>query len=562
MNFTEVFNLGTVVVLDKKPGAVLFSSIEYLQPLRVALLFAVPLLYLAAAALVSWRAARVCAALALGLAAVSMALLAMGGVGGGPVVSSGADLFALGQAGALTLNVRVDAVGAAVLLVVTFIGWVITRYSQTYMDGEAGVGRYARWLMATLAAVSTVIITNNLAMLALAWLATSLSLHQLLTFFSNRPAALIAAHKKFLASRLGDVCLFGGVALIGISLGTLEIDQVIAKAQALDEFPALLTAAIYLIVMSALLKCAQLPVHGWLIQVMEAPTPVSALLHAGIVNLGGFLLIRLSPLVSEVGGAQTLLVVVGSITAAVAALVMMTRISVKVMLAWSTCAQMGFMLMQCGMQAYDLALLHLVAHSLYKAHAFLAAGGAVEQARLKAMSQQQPPVGWGWSVAGAGIGLVAVAVAGWVWGAQVDKFPALWALAAIVSLALAPLLTAQALRVTSSPPIAVIVVLASAFGVALTYFGLHDLFSLWVDVPTVASSVHTFNIAWVLVCFGLLFVLQSLIRARPHGHVASQLYPWFYAGLYLDEWFTRLTFRIWPARLVAPQSNLPEGANK
>ena len=530
----------------------MFSSPDYLQPLRVALLFAVPLLYLFAAVLPSWRVARVCSALAISLAAATLVLLVMGG----PLVSDGFSLLPLGAAGELALSVRADAVGATVLLLVTFIGWVITRYSQTYLGGDAGQARYARWLMATLAAVCAVIITNNLAVLALAWLACSLCLHQLLTFFSNRPAALIAAHKKFLASRLGDVCLFGGVALMGTVLGTLEIDQMIAKAQSLVGFPAALTAGVFLTAISALLKCAQLPVHGWLIQVMEAPTPVSALLHAGIVNLGGFLLIRLSPLLLEVGGAQTLLVVVGSVTACIAALVMMTRISVKVMLAWSTCAQMGFMLMQCGLGAYDLALLHLVAHSLYKAHAFLAAGGAVEQARLKAMSPPQAAVGLGMSAIGTLFGLVMVAAAGWLWGAQVDKFPALWALSAIVSLALAPLLTAQALRMAAWWPLTL---LASAFGVAFSYFGLHHLFGMWMGTGKASISVHLFDIGWVVVCFGLLFALQSLIRARPQGRVASSLYPWFYAGLYLDEWFTRLTFRLWPARLARSIERFPKG---
>lgn len=529
-------------------------SLDYLQPLQSALLFAVPFLLLLAALLPSWRVARACTALALGLALASLALFVLAG----PLVLRGYGL-PLGDFGSLHLSVRADAVGTTVLLLVCFIGWVITRYSQTYMGGDAGQARYTRWLMATLAAVTVVVITNNLAVLAFAWLATSLALHQLLTFFSNRPAALIAAHKKFLASRLGDVCLFSGVAMIGASLGSLEIDQLIAKAQVLDAFPVMLQAAVLSIVISALLKCAQLPVHGWLIQVMEAPTPVSALLHAGIVNLGGFLLIRLSPLVSDVGGAQTLLVVVGSVTAAVAALVMMTRISVKVMLAWSTCAQMGFMLMQCGLGAYDLALLHLVAHSLYKAHAFLAAGGAVEQARLKAMSPPQAETTLSMSAVGAAGGLVMVAAAGLLWGAQFDQFPALWAMAAIVSLALTPLLTAQALRLGGLWPLAL---LAGAFGVAFAYFGLHHVFALWVDLPKTAEAFHTFNIAWALACFALLFVLQSLIRARPHGSVASGLYPWFYAGLYLDEWFTRLTFRLWPARLATQTINDTTGVLK
>jgi len=517
----------------------LLVSPDYLQPLRGALLLAVPVLYAFAALLAGWRVARVCTALAVGLAAVSLALLAYSG----PLIIH---------------SLRADALGCIVLLLVSFIGWVITWYSQTYMGGDAGQARYARWLMATLAAVSVVIVTNNLAVLAAAWIATSLALHQLLTFFSTRPAALIAAHKKFLASRLSDLCLFAGVVLIGWSLGSLEIDQVISKAQALSAYPLALKAAVFLIVISALLKCAPLPVHGWLIQVMEAPTPVSALLHAGVVNLGGFLLIRLSPVVADVGGAQTLLVVVGCLTAALAALVMMTRISVKVMLAWSTCAQMGFMLMQCGLGAYDLALLHLVAHSLYKVHAFLAAGGAVEHARLKAMTAPQTGISFSMLAVGAASGLVMVAAAGMLWGVAFDQFTALWVLAAIVSLAIAPLLTAQALRLGGLWPLGLML---GAFGVAFAYFGLHHVFGWFVDVPQ-ASTINNFDLVWVMLCFVLLFALQCLIRARPHGTVASRLYPWFYAGLYLDEWFTRMTFRIWPAKLPRKLINSSTGVVK
>ena len=167
-------------------------SSDYLQPLRFGLLLAVPLLYVLAAFSANWRVARACTALAFGLAAASLAMLALAG----PLI---------------IYSLRADALGCIVLLLVTFIGWVITRYSQAYMGGDAGQTRYVRWLMATLAAVAVVVVTNNLAVLALAWLATSLALHQLLTFFSHRPAALTAAHKKFLASRMGDVCIFAAV---------------------------------------------------------------------------------------------------------------------------------------------------------------------------------------------------------------------------------------------------------------------------------------------------------------------------------------------------------------
>lgn len=522
-----------------------------LSSIRTALLFAVPLIYLLAAWAPAmarrpldqrWRWARLSAALAVGCALLSLGLLAADG----PAVLPGATVATLGHVGALTLSVRADAAGVIVLLLVSFIGWVIVGYSQAYLGGDRGQARYTRALLSTLAAVSLIVITNNLALLALAWLAASLTLHELLTFYVDRPQALLAAHKKFIASRVADLCLFVAVGLIGTTLGTVEIDQVVERAQALAALPFSLRAAAVLIAATALLKCAQLPVHGWLIQVMEAPTPVSALLHAGVVNLGGFVLIRLGGLMVDAPAAQALLAVVGGVTAVVAGLVMMTRVSVKVMLAWSTCAQMGFMLMQCGLGLYELALLHLVAHSLYKAHAFLGAGGAVEQARLRHMTPPEPPVGLGASLVGAAAGLAMVILAGWLWGVDPSQNPALYALSAIVSLALAPLLTGQALRIGGVWPLTL---LFGAFGVAVAYFGLHHLFALWAPSPDVGRTASPILVGWVLLIFAALFATQSLIRARPQGAVAQRLYPWFYAGLHLDELFTRLTFRVWPARL-------------
>ncbi len=528
---------------------------------RAAQLALVPLLYLGAGAAATalrqrpeagWRVARWSAALALGAALLSLVgLLAVGAA-----LMRGPALVTLGNAGALHFGLRSDALGSLMLVLVSFIGWVITGYSQPYLGGARGQPRYIRGLMLTLAAVSLLVITNNLAVLALAWIATSLALHGLLTFFDDRPQALIAAHKKFLASRVADLCLLGGVALVGLQLGTLEIDRAIAAVRVLPAMPVTLQAAALLMASSAMLKCAQLPVHGWLIQVMEAPTPVSALLHAGVVNLGGFLLIRVGVLVSDVPVAQALLVVVGSVTAVVAALVMMTRVSIKVSLAWSTCAQMGFMLMECGLGLYELALLHLVAHSLYKAHAFLASGGAVEHNRLRQMTPPLPPLGaatWG---LGALAGIAVVAVAALTWGLESTADPALWALGGILALALAPLLTGPLLRAGA---LGALVGLAGAWVVALAYFGLHAVFSGWLGVsgPGTASPVL---VGWVLGCFGLLFMVQGAVRVWPHGTLARRLYPALFAGLYLDELFTRLTFRAWPARAPAMPGTLARPA--
>jgi len=533
-----------------------------LSPLRLAVLCTVPLLYTLAALApgllarnsdAGWRWARGCAVGALGAALLSLAWLTWEGT----ALTRGPVLAVLGDAGALHLSLRSDVPGMLVLLLVSFIGWVIVSYSQNYLGGERGQERFIRCLMLTLAAVSVLVLTNSLVWLALAWIGTSLALHGLLTFFQQRPQALIAAHKKFIASRVADLCLLGGIVLVGQQLGTLEIDQAIAAAKALPSMTGPLQAAALLLAASALLKCAQLPVHGWLIQVMEAPTPVSALLHAGVVNLGGFLLIRLGSLVGDVPAAQALLVVVGSVTAVVAALVMMTRISIKVSLAWSTCAQMGFMMMQCGLGLYDLALLHLVAHSLYKAHAFLGAGGAVEQNRLQQMTPPAPALSAGGWLVGALVGMGLVAAAALAWGFSPAEAPALWALGGILSLALAPLLAGPVWRAGGWWSLAG---LGGAFAVALAYFGLHAGFSRWLGAEGVGTAPSMALVAWVIGCFGLLFVVQGAVRARPQGALARGLYPWLFAGLYLDELFTRLTFRLWPARVPATPGTLAKPA--
>ncbi len=510
---------------------------------HAALLYG-PALAAAAAAVVAapatttataWRGARWAATAALGMAAASLVALLAGSAGSGH-------------------GVRADAVGAVVLLLVTFVGWVIVRYSQPYLNGERAERHYVRWLMATLATVGLVVATNQVLVLALAWTATSLALHRLLTFFGDRPAAVVAAHKKFIVGRLADLCMLGAAGLLWLAFGTLQIDQISARAAALPTLPGPAQAAVLLIVCAALLKCAQLPFHGWLIQVMEAPTPVSALLHAGVVNLGGFVLMRFAPLVAELPAAQALLVVAGTATAVLAALVMTTRISIKVMLAWSTCAQMGFMLMQCGLGAWNLALLHLVAHSLYKAHAFLGAGGAVRRALLVQLTPRAATPGPLALAAGALLGvamtLAAAASVGLVAPAHAAS-PAIGVLAGIVALALVPLVHAQSLRLGGRwlPALGL-----GAFGVALAYFGLHALLAAWLG-PDLGAPAAALWIG-VALAFGALFLVQSICLVAPQGALARAAYPWFYGGLFLDETFNRIAFALWrppvPAVAVPP----------
>lgn len=445
--------------------------------------------------------------------------------------------------------VRSDVVGATMLALVAVVGWVVVRYASHYLAGDGNERRAVTRFLATLAAVTVVTVANDLLLLGAAWAATSLSLHGLLTYFGDRPAAVSAAHKKFVLARCADAAMIGAVVAFALAFDTLRIDRIVAAAAA-GPLPASAQVGVALVALAALLKCAVLPFHGWLIQVMEAPTPVSALLHAGVVNLGGFVLLRVGPAVDQVTAVRTVLVVMGATTAVLAALVMTTRISVKVGLAWSTCAQMGFMLLQCGLGMWSLALLHLVAHSLYKAHAFLGAGGIVRQTQRRQLAPAAAPRTWGGVAAGVALAAVGTLAAGWVSGLLPFAEPAtasLWVLGGIVALAVAPL----AARSTRPGWDGWRRQLAAAFGVPLAYFVLHAVAEH--AVPH-GASVPPVLLVVVAVAFAGLFAVQTLAAVQPGHALLRRLYPWVYGGFFLDDAFTRAVFSVWapPAPQVRP----------
>ncbi|MBK1733467.1 NADH-quinone oxidoreductase subunit L [Thiococcus pfennigii] len=458
--------------------------------------------------------------------------------------------------GHFALGVFVDTVTVIMLALVSLIGAVVTTYARTYMAGDAGEGHFHKWLVLTLAAILTLIVSSNLIMFALAWMATSLNLHRLLLFYPERPDARLAAHKKFVFSRVGDASLFTAALLIGASVHTLDFANLDAGIAALDgTIPVTLHVAAWLIALSAVLKCAQFPFHGWLIQVMEAPTPVSALLHAGIVNAGAFLVIRMSPIMSSAAGALEALAVVGLVTLTVASLVMLTQTSIKVSLAWSTSAQMGFMLLEAGLGLYSLALLHLVAHSLYKAHAFLASGSSVDGFRAPVLRfNSGAPKPWHWLVAFQGAILMALA-AGWAFGIDPTAQPALIVTGAIVAIATAQLLL-QALVLEDDARLLIRATAIGAF-VCFAYFALHELFehALHDSVRPVVPSGGTFDLVLslaVVAVFVALILVQHLFTRIP-GPLRQAIHVHLYNGLYVDVAVTRLIVRLWPIGRRPPQ---------
>jgi NAD(P)H-quinone oxidoreductase subunit 5 len=456
------------------------------------------------------------------------------------------------------LGIRLDRVTVIVLLLVSFLGYVVTRYSRSYLHGDPGSARYERWLLVTLACVATLIVSGNLLVMAIAWTSTSLALHKLLTFYGDRVPALMAAHKKFLASRLADLFVWVAILTVRAEVGSFDIQAVHAWANATQSVPPMMQVAGLAFVLAACLKSAQIPFHGWLIQVMEAPTPVSALLHAGIVNLGGLLMIRLFPLMALVPAAQLVLLVVALASTVLAAWVMTTRVSIKVALAWSTCAQMGFMLVECALGAWHLALVHLVAHSLYKAHAFLASGGTVGLWRLRAAVgiSPDPPASRTSVVALAAVlggVLVALSVLLTVLLPVPGEQTRWLSTGSLPFMALAVLALASTAwpRAGRSGGRASLV----ASGVVLVglYLGWHVLAALILPVPHRAPWLAATLIATA--GFAILFAVQSLLRLAPDGRFARWMRPWLFAGLYLDEYATRITFRLWPP---SHSAKLPE----
>jgi NAD(P)H-quinone oxidoreductase subunit 5 len=438
--------------------------------------------------------------------------------------------------------VQLDLVSSAMFVLVATLALVVVRYARTYLAGQRELDRFSRSLLLTVASVTVLVTSNHLAVLVVAWFATDVGLHSLLTFFRTRRQAIIVAHKKFLLSRVADACFVSSIVLIGGQLGSLRIDVVNQLARAEGGFSPTLHVATVLLVFGVLLKSAQIPFHGWMQSVMEAPTPVSALLHAGVVNIGGFVMIRLSPLMAHAYIAQSILLGVGLFTTVIAALVMTTRVAVKGVLAWSTIGQMGFMLVQCGLGAWHLALMHLLAHSLYKAHTFLSSGSIVQQWRAGHIVHH--PRLRIWHLMAATL-LVCIPVAPFYVDTPlpVDRLPpAIGPLVLVLALSFAPMIG----RAIAAGTRAFMIAAVFTAGASAAYFGWHVAFELLA--PRINAGVEASPTQWTIVVTGLvvLYVAQSLLQTRPNGWFSRWLQPHLVSGLYIDDWFTRVTFRLWP----------------
>jgi NAD(P)H-quinone oxidoreductase subunit 5 len=468
----------------------------------------------------------------------ALAGLAAALIGAAVLVSYGPATTPLLGIMGLGLSLRLDALSVVMLALVAFIGWVVLRYAATYLDGEAGQGRFTGWMAATLAAVMLLVASGNLVLLVLAWIATGIGIHRLLLFYPERRQAQRAARKMRVASQLGDAALLAGAGSLWWVTGTGDIATILAHSRTNGDgltFAALMLAA------AALMKSAQFPLHGWLTEVMEAPTPISALLHAGVINAGGFLLIRLADVMLASPAALAVLAAVGGFTALFAGLVMLTQPAVKTQLAWSTIGQMGFMILQCGFALFPLALLHIVAHSFYKAHAFLSAGNAVEEvAAIRRPGRVAAPDLK--AVGKAFLAAIAIyAAVGWLFG-YADKPPQALALGAILIFGVAYLI-AQGLA-DAAPRALTLRTAGAALAAAIGYFAL-QAGAEWLMAGTLPASPAPGPLEWALlglavVSFGLVAVAQALFPLWAFHPAAAGLRVHLTNGLYANALLDRL----------------------
>jgi NAD(P)H-quinone oxidoreductase subunit 5 len=497
--------------------------------------------------------ARVVARRATGLAAGSMVFSLAVIVS---VALFGPCIATLVKCGPFSFDVYVDNLSALLLGLVSFLGLVIVRFSRNYLDGDPHQGKFTKWLCLTVGWVMVLVISGNLLLFAIAWSATSWCLHRLLIFYPNRPGALLAARKKFIFSRLGDFCLITVIFLVYERFHTWNFAQLFSAAGALHQgegphTDTTIQVICYLLVLCALLKSAQFPFHSWLPDTMETPTPVSALMHAGVINAGGFLIVRLSPVITLSPGALALLAVLGGFTALFASLTMLTHASIKRALAFSTVAQMGFMMLECGLGAFYLAVLHLVAHSLYKAHAFLSSGNIVAMAKSRWVPEGRPQ-------SQPGVMLSSLFLSGTLTLGSARLFevsplsnPSSFILIFILLLSQAYMfwnLLSSSLRWSLAFQGTLL-----GLGISLAYFTLHRLFSLLL-----ASSVTEQSHAWTTIDTGVGIVLLALFLVVLFFQ--TQLPQWeqnrFYKALYVHArngfYFTTLAnlivMRIWPAQ--------------
>ena len=278
----------------------------------------------------------------------------------------------------------VDSLTAMMMVVVTFVSLMVHIYTIGYMEEDDGYNRFFAYISLFTFSMLMLVMSNNLLQLFFGWEAVGLVSYLLIGFWFNKPSAIFANMKAFLVNRVGDFGFILGIGLIAAYTGTLNYGEIFAKSNELGalNFPGtgwmLVTVVCICLFIGAMGKSAQFPLHVWLPDSMEGPTPISALIHAAtMVTAGIFMVSRMSPLFELSDTALNFILVIGSITALFMGFLGIIQNDIKRVVAYSTLSQLGYMTVALGASAYSVAVFHLMTHAFFKALLFLGAGSVI-----------------------------------------------------------------------------------------------------------------------------------------------------------------------------------------
>jgi NADH-quinone oxidoreductase subunit L len=276
------------------------------------------------------------------------------------------------------MDFTLDALSALMLMVITGVGFLIHVYSVGYMEHDPGFARFFSYMNFFIFSMLTLVLAADLLILIIGWALVALSSYLLIGFWHDRPSAVLAARKAFITQVIGDVALVIAAFLIVLNTHTLSLPNIFARTQAFPAGGALVTGICVLLAIGAFAKSAQFPLHTWLPDAMEGPTPVSALIHAAtMVTAGVYLIARFHVLFNLAPVAEGLVACVGMGTAVMAGIIALSQVDIKRVIAYSTMSQIGLMIYAVGIGAYSAGMFHFAMHAVFKALLFMAAGNVI-----------------------------------------------------------------------------------------------------------------------------------------------------------------------------------------
>ena len=473
------------------------------------------------------------------------------------------------------VGLYLDPLSLVMVLVVTFVGFLIHIYSAEFMIDDEGYSRFFAYMNLFVASMITLLLANNLLLLYLGWEGVGLCSYLLIGFWYREPANGLAARKAFIVTRVGDTAMSLGLFLLFTQLGTLQIQDLMQRAS--EQWQA---GSIYAVIAALLLlggavgKSAQLPLQVWLPDAMAGPTPTSALIHAAtMVTAGVYLIARTHVLFALAPAAQFAVAIVGASTLLLAGFSALTQHDIKRVLAYSTVSQIGYMFLALGVGAWQAGIFHFMTHAFFKALLFLGAGVIINALheehsifRMGGLRKELPVAFWTFLIAGCSLAGLPFITAGFfskdliIWGALSAEqgHPGFW-IAGIIGALLTSLYTFRLIfrvffgplgtPVTKRPgyamtiPLLILAFLSIVGGYLkqpLLVF-LHLVLPPTIEAPTGAlTEIHSEAIAAIVfligVYFAYLFHLQkrSLADAMVANPVGRALHQWWFSGWGFD----------------------------